>query len=63
MTKKDYILLATVIKNSRSALQYATTAPTETKRSLDIVRDYLATALEKDNPRFDIVKFLDYCNS
>jgi len=52
MTRKDYVLLADVIKNLDEVIdEYA----------LEVLADNMADALESDNPRFDRHRFLIAC--
>lgn len=54
MTRKDYVLLASVIADVRSD------PSCDARRRKLIARD-IASALEADNPLFDRAKFLEAC--
>jgi len=57
MTKKDYIMLARVIKDSK--LTYNEFDKATSKGGLI---DLLCVALKQDNNRFDDTKFVEACN-
>jgi hypothetical protein len=52
MTRKDYVLIADVIKNLDECID---------SDGLEALADNMADALESDNPRFDRARFLDAC--
>jgi hypothetical protein len=52
MTKKDYILIAKEIKKHKN-----------TNLSPELVINMFITIFQKDNPRFDKEKFINYINS
>jgi len=56
MTKKDYELIAAAIKDNREYDPMECYA-----EALDDVARSLATALQRDNPRFDRDRFLKAC--
>lgn len=61
MTKKDYVLIASVFNK---AMQYTADEPRAmeaVKATVEVVADELADALEQDNPRFDRERFLTAC--
>jgi hypothetical protein len=60
MTKKDYIAIANALKDAKNSLMYATVNAGETKRSLDIVSEYIAKVFKIDNVNFDRVRFFEY---
>jgi len=52
MTRKDYVMIAEVIKNLDEVIdEYA----------LEVLADNMADSLESDNPRFDRDRFLSAC--
>ena len=64
MTKKDYVLLALTIADTRATLK--NTAPLLTAQFgvaavLDTLITNLCTSLAKDNPNFDSDKFREAC--
>lgn len=61
MTKKDYILQAEAIRDSKSALEYASLNLGETQRAIQVVAYTLANRLQKDNPKFDKNRFITAC--
>jgi hypothetical protein len=52
MTRKDYVVIAEVIKNLDEVLD---------SYALEVLADNMAEALESDNPRFDRARFLVAC--
>ena len=54
MTRKDYVLLAHVLKEVRTDCERAQQATP----ALDRAAQYLAAVLGQDNPRFDRERFL-----
>ncbi len=61
MTKKDYVLIAQAIKESHTALCYATTSRGETDRAIEITAQVLASYLKKENPKFNSYIFERAC--
>lgn len=65
MTKKDYVLIATVLKELRPEIEPDETADPSFERgwqtALDDVCDAFARKLQIENPRFDSAKFLAAC--
>ena len=55
MTKKDYILLARVLKQARQALEGRLMAD----ETIAVIAYDLCYALKQDNPRFDKERFLE----
>lgn len=55
MTRKDYQLIADVIKVERNASRGAA------KLAVETVAASMAIALKRDNPRFDADRFLAAC--
>jgi len=60
MTKKDYIAIANVIKDSKKALLYATVNAGETKRAIQVITEGLAHCFSIDNNNFDYERFYSY---
>ena len=60
MTKKDYIAIGNAIKEAKKSLLYATLDTGETKRTIDIVTEYLAIVFKKDNANFNKQRFFDF---
>jgi len=61
MTKKDYILIASVLKESKSfPIEIR-----ETNKKIitinDLISEKMADVLQKENPRFNREKFLTAC--
>jgi hypothetical protein len=52
MTRKDYVLIADVIKNLDEVID---------SYALEVLADNMADALESDNPRFNRHRFLVAC--
>jgi hypothetical protein len=52
MTRKDYVVIAEVIKNLDEVID---------SYALEVLADNMAEALESDNPRFDRARFLVAC--
>jgi len=52
MTRKDYVIIADVIKNLDECID---------SDGLEALADNMADALESDNPRFDRARFLVAC--
>jgi hypothetical protein len=52
MTKKDYVLIARALYEARFELRDANPCQT-------VIINDLASALERDNPRFDRQRFID----
>ena len=52
MTRKDYVVIAEVIKNLDECID---------SYGLEVLADNMADALESDNPRFDRARFLAAC--
>jgi hypothetical protein len=52
MTRKDYVILAEVIKNLDEVID---------SYALEVLADNMADALESDNPRFNRHRFLVAC--
>ena len=67
MTKKDYIILAKVIRKTKEAVEYnRTNARTEhdkliAQNIIEATESTLATDLMNDNPRFNFSKFQEAC--
>ena len=63
MTRKDYILLATALRDAHEAI--IAKEPADSVRTLrdgaDYAADYIADALAHDNPRFDRARFVAAC--
>jgi hypothetical protein len=61
MTKKDYILIAKVLKEARKLpiMIYETDKPQVNHD--DLLATLLVTELRKDNPKFNEEKFLTAC--
>jgi len=59
MTKKDYVLLARVIKNNSDNERWQSVFHGETGR--DYFIQNLSIELKKDNSRFDVSKFMKAC--
>ena len=56
MTKKDYILIAKVIKHHKQGVNSE-----QAKRMRESIAKELADELKNENNRFDYVKFLSAC--
>ena len=52
MTRKDYVMIADVIKNLDECID---------SYGLDVLVENMSDALAKDNPRFDRARFLAAC--
>lgn len=52
MTRKDYVIIADVIKNLDECID---------SYALEALADNMADALQGDNPRFDRARFLSAC--
>lgn len=61
MTKKDYIMLAAVMKACRPDSALPDTDPSWKK--WDEIIDELIPKLRADNPRFDVTRFMEACNA
>lgn len=64
MTRKDYQLIAEAIREARSISPGAVVVAPSTRYhddGVDTAARYLASALERDNPRFDRARFLKAC--
>lgn len=61
MTKKDYIMLAAVMKRCRPDSSIPDTDPSWKK--WDEIIDELIPKLRADNPRFDVTRFVGACNA
>jgi len=59
MTRKDYVLIASLISEVRYEGALSTT--TTWQKALDRVSASICEALETENPRFDATKFLSAC--
>lgn len=60
MTRRDYVLLATAIANAMSECKAGTIISNDAL-GVARARDYIADALERDNPRFDRARFIAAC--
>ena len=60
MTRKDYILIAEAIK--QTADMSRSFADAEALRGARLTANHIATALGRDNPRFDRERFLKACD-
>ena len=59
MTRKDYILIAAALKESRSHIASPNASLRDARsETLDVTVGRLAEALASDNPRFDRERFL-----
>lgn len=56
MTRKDYKLIADAVNEARLLSNYVLP-----ERAIELVAQTLATALAKDNPRFDMERFIEAC--
>lgn len=56
MTRKDYELLRDAIKNS-----HCSECGIEWDRAVNYVASRIAMAIHEQNPRFNVVRFLDDC--
>ena len=61
MTKKDYILISSAIKDAKISLSYASVCLPETERSIEMVAEMLSANLYQQNPLFNREKFLLAC--
>jgi hypothetical protein len=63
MTRKDYILIAGVISNVKAGAARNLTGETRAAAddAIEAVAARLAAKLAKDNPRFDVDKFIEAC--
>ena len=63
MTKKDYIVIADILGNKLQEVKKWRGQETITAVSLSLayIEDFI-TALSKDNPHFDRIKFIAYIN-
>lgn len=61
MTKKDYIMLAAVMKACRPSASTPDADPSWKK--WDEIIDELIPKLRADNPRFDVTRFMEACNA
>lgn len=52
MTRKDYVMIADVIKNLDEVMD---------SYALEVLADNMADALQGDNPRFERARFLSAC--
>lgn len=57
MTRKDYVLIADILKNNREDFIKGEDGFTV----IEIIANQMANALEEDNPRFDRARFLEAC--
>jgi len=57
MTKKDYILIAEVIKKEAKKWE----ANSKYAFAIDCIASNLATELQQTNPKFDRIRFLKAC--
>lgn len=60
MTKKDYIAIAKVVKETRTSTQIVGRAETISNTCNEIAHG-LAVVMQKDNPNFDRNRFLIAC--
>ena len=63
MTKKDYVVLAKIIRNNT----FPGYIPENSNDPIDVVNKNglltdLCCALEHDNPNFDRIRFIEACN-
>ena len=56
MTRKDYVLISDVIRNT-----YVTLLGPKNRAGLEMLATSLADALQRDNPQFDKKRFLAAC--
>lgn len=58
MTKKDYILIASILKAER---EHPASGGQAVQNTVKRLAGAFARALRQDNPRFDVDRFLDAC--
>lgn len=61
MTRKDYVLIADAVAQSRAAVNIGDI--TNPQHAISRVIDELTAKLESDNPNFDAERFIAACNS
>lgn len=61
MTRKDYIVIAAALKETRSQICQKEPDTEELLDGVSCASEYIADALSRDNPRFDRERFLKAC--